>query len=90
MVNGLLVPLIELGRLRVYANASADVLDMDGRQLAFGTHEDASNYLREDEYVTMDSLTDEDYAKLRLHREQLIPPIAQSDAELVSLLFVKR
>lgn len=74
----------------MHSNGHADVLDMDGRLLTFGTGDDARNHLLEDEYVSMDRLTEEDYAELQLHPEQLIPPVAPSDAELVPKMFIRR
>jgi hypothetical protein len=74
----------------VYSNASADVFDMDGLLLTFDTQEEARNYLLEDEYVSMDGLTDDDYAELGMQCEQLVPPISPSDAELVPKMLVMR
>jgi hypothetical protein len=83
-------PSLNWARLRVYAKGNADVLDMDGLLLKFHTQEDARNNLLEDEYISIELLTDEDYTKLGLRREQLIPPNSQSDTELVPIMCVTR
>ncbi len=83
-------PSLNWARLRVYSNARADVFDRDGCLLTFDTQEDARNNLLEDEYVSMDGLTDDDYVELGMQREQLVPPIAPSDAELVPKMLVMR
>jgi hypothetical protein len=83
-------PSLNWARLRVHLDGRADVLDMDGCMMVFDSQEDAVNHLLEDEYVSLERLTDEDYAELRLDREQLMPPAAQSDRELAPKMFMMR
>ena len=83
-------PSLNWARLRVYSDSHADIFDMDGRLLTFPTLEQAKNHLLEDEYVSLDNLDLEDYAELRMADGQLTPPLATSDKELLSQMFVSR
>jgi len=83
-------PCLNWARLRVYSDGHADVLDMDGHLLTFPEHEDAKNHLLEDEYITIENLDSEDYAARKLSGEQLTPPSAESDDELLPQMFVSR
>ena len=83
-------PSLNWARLRVFSNARADVLDMDGHLLVFDKQEDARDHLLEDEYVSIERLTEDDYVDLQLNPAQLRPPIAKSDAELIPRMFVMR
>ena len=83
-------PSLNWARLRVYAKGNADVLDMDGRLLVFDTQEDARKHLLEDEYISMEYMTDDYYTKIGMRREQLIPPYSRSDTELVPIMIVTR
>jgi len=77
-------------RLRVFADGSADVLDLDGKVHRFLTEQEARAWLAEDEYQPFESLSDDDLKDGGLTREELVPPSALQDADLVPKMLVRR
>jgi hypothetical protein len=72
-------------RLRVFADGSAEILDLDGRYHRFGDREAAVLWLNEDEYSLLEHLVEDGEVGL-----EVLPPTAEDDAELVQLMMVQR
>jgi hypothetical protein len=72
-------------RLRVFANGSAEVLDLDGRYHYFGDRQAAVLWLNEDEYTLLEHLVEDGEVGL-----EVFPPTAGDDAELVRLVMLQR
>ena len=77
-------------RLRVFVDGSADVLDLDGKVHRFRTEQDARFWLAEDEYVSLESIEDDELTYAALTREELVPPSALRDSDIVPKMFVRR
>jgi hypothetical protein len=65
-------------RLTVYDDGSSDVLDLDGKLHEFGSREEATDWLSEDEYSPM-----YDLIEVGELPAATTPPNASSDAELI-------
>jgi hypothetical protein len=82
-------PNLNWARLRVYADGSTDVFDMDGRTSKFPNEEAAREFLAEDEFTELSLLDEEDERKLGVPLASLAPPIGISDEELFPNMYVK-
>lgn len=69
---------------------SAGVLDLDGKVHRFGTEQEARFWLAEDEYISLESVEDDELEYAALTREELVPPSALRDSELVPKMLVRR
>lgn len=72
-------------RLRVFADGSAEVLDLDGRCHRFGSRDEAALWLNEDEYSPLADLVEDGEVQL-----DVAPPQAENDRGLVPLMLVRR
>lgn len=70
-------------RLRISADGSAEVLDLDGCHHRFDIVREAIHWLLEDEYSRLDGLIEDGEVGA-----DLAPPHAATDAELVPLMLV--
>jgi hypothetical protein len=68
-------------RLRTFDDGSAEVLDCDGVVHKFSIVKDASHWLYEDEYSSLDALIE--WGEVGPDTQ---PPSAESDEELVTLI----
>lgn len=83
-------PSLNWARLRESTDGKADILDIDGRLLSFDSLEEAKLELLEDEFRLFENLDDDDYREIGLPIGELVPPVAETDAELVQLMYVRR
>ena len=72
-------------RLRVFADGSAEVLDLDGHYHRFDNRREAFFWLNEDEYSALADLIEDGEVE-----PALTPPHAETDHELVPLMAVRR
>jgi hypothetical protein len=77
-------------RLRVFADGTADVLDLNGRVHEFSTEQGAREWLLEDEYERLESIEDDDLRYAGVTRKELVPPSARNDADIVTGMLVRR
>src|ERR1044072_4410204 len=83
-------PNLNWARLRVFADGSADVFDMDGRTLNYASENEASLELVEDEFTRFCNLDEEDEQDLGVPLIQSKPPTGDSEAELLPQMYVRR
>lgn len=72
-------------RLRVFADGTAEVFDLDGRYHRFGDRDEATLWLNEDEYSTLAHLIEDGEVE-----HHVAPPQAEDDPALVPLMLVER
>ena len=72
-------------RLRVFADGTAEVFDLDGRYHRFGDREEATLWLNEDEYSALARLIED--GEVERH---VTPPQAEDVRALVPLMRVER
>ena len=77
-------------RLRIFSDGTAEVFDLDGQVHRFPTEAAARDWLSEDEYESVESVAEEDLRDGGLVRDDLRPPSASGDAELVERMLVRR
>jgi hypothetical protein len=77
-------------RLQIFTDGSAEVLDLDGKVHRFSSEQEARYWLAEDEYQALESIDAEDLAYGGLAREELVPPSAVAQSELVPQMQVRR
>jgi hypothetical protein len=82
-------PNLNWARIRVFADGSADVFDMDGRTSEFSNEEDARDFLTEEEFSELSTLDDNDELELGVPLASIAPPTGTSDEELLSRMYVK-
>ena len=82
-------PNLNWARLRVYADGSSDVFDMDGRLIKFATAQEARDDLSEDEYSELSHLDNDDEGELLMPLADIKPPIGESEVELLPMMYVK-
>jgi hypothetical protein len=76
-------------RLKVLRNGTAQVLDLDGKLREFSTEQAACEWLLADEYERLESIDGDDLRYAGITRDELVPPSAGSDAELVPKMLVR-
>ena len=82
-------PNLNWARLRVFADGSADVFDMDGRTSKFPNEEEARHFLAEDEFSELSTLDEDDEWELGVPLASITPPVGTSDEELFPKMYVK-
>ena len=83
-------PNLNWARLRVFADGSADVFDMDGRILEFSSEQEATLDLASDEYSKLTNLDEDDERELGIPLATIEPPVGASDADLLPQMFVRK
>ena len=76
-------------RLRVRDAGPAEVFDSDGVTLPYDTEDTARAALMDAEFVSLDGLDEDDAADRGFALEELVPPHAEDDAVLRSLMIQK-
>jgi hypothetical protein len=82
-------PNLNWARLRVFADGSADVFDMDGRIFNFANEEEASHFLAEDEYSELSTLDEVDERELGMPLSSITPPDGTTDEEMLCRMYVR-
>jgi len=82
-------PSLNWARLRVFADRSSDVFDMDGRTFQFSNEEEARYFLAEDEFRELSTLDEEDERELGRPLALITPPSGASDEEILPMMYVK-
>ena len=75
-------------RLRVREAGTAEVLDSDGNTLVYDSEDTARSMLLDAGYVEFDGLDEDDALEHGFSLDEIAPPRAPSDEELVGLMSV--
>ncbi|MFT4246637.1 MAG: hypothetical protein QM581_01200 [Pseudomonas sp.] len=75
-------------RLRVNEAGTAEVLDSDGKVLAYDSEDSARAALFDAEFVAFDGLDEEDALARGFSLDQIAPPQAANDEDLPGLMTV--
>lgn len=73
------LPDLNWARLRAYESGTSEVLDMDGKTQRFKTQEEATYWLLEDEFISLNNLDKEDEIEYCINLSKLKPPAAAND-----------
>lgn len=73
-------------RLRMLEAGTAEVLDSDGNTLAYDSEDSARAALFDAEFVAYDGLDEEDALVRGFSLHEVVPPYADSDADLRPLM----
>jgi hypothetical protein len=73
-------------RLRIKEAGTAEVLDSDGNTLAYDSEDTARAALFDAEFVSYDGLDEEDALRRGFSLHEVVPPYADSDADLRPLM----
>jgi len=76
-------------RLRVFADGTAELFDLDGRYTKFASRDEARLFLLEDEYEAVTTMEAADLALHGLPPGGPTPPNASDDSELVAQMLVR-
>lgn len=82
-------PDLNWARLRVFESGESEVFDMDGKTHSFKSEKDATNWLLEDEYISIKSLDSEDEKEYAIDLSKIRPPNAAGAEELKKFMNVK-
>ena len=82
-------PNLNWARLRVFADESAEVFDMDGRSSKFPNEKEAREFLAADEFSELSTLDEEDERELGVPLAAITTPTGTSDEELLPKMYVK-
>ncbi|WDS36761.1 hypothetical protein [Pseudoxanthomonas sp.] len=73
-------------RMRLLEAGTAEVLDSDGNTLAYDSEDSARAALFDAEFVAYDGLDEEDALVRGFSLHEVVPPYADSDADLRALM----